>query len=73
MSRSFHDELKSSNVRTYCISPGSIQTEMGRRVQGQTFETFLEPDDIASYVGFIVGFDGNLISEEVRLNRIVVR
>ena len=70
LSRSLFNELKEHNVRTYCVSPGSIKTKMGRLSRDQDYETFLDPADVAKYVAFIVLFDGELISEEIRLNRI---
>ena len=33
-SRSLHSELKEYNVRTFCISPGSVKTEMGASLEG---------------------------------------
>ncbi len=73
LSRSLFHELKGQGVRVYCLSPGSIQTEMGRHVPGQRFETFLRPDEVARYLAFIITFDAELISEEVRLNRVIVQ
>lgn len=72
LSRTLQNELKSKNVRTYCISPGSIKTEMGRITKEQNFETFLDPIEIARYLVFVISFDSELISDEVRLNRINV-
>jgi short-subunit dehydrogenase len=73
MSRSLHDEFRSQNVKVISINPGSIRTEMGRQVPNQDFSTFLDPADVAEYVAFIISFDSNIISEEVRLNRLVIR
>jgi short-subunit dehydrogenase len=70
LSRSFHSELKSKNVRTFCVSPGSIKTEMGKISDEQDFETFLDPKEIAKYIIFAISFDNELISEEIKLNRI---
>jgi len=69
-SRALFSELKDDNVRVYSISPGSTQTKMGKLSKDQKFETFLEPKEIADYVVFVIGFDKQLISEEIRLNRI---
>jgi len=69
-SRALFSELKDNNVRVYSISPGSTQTKMGKLSKDQKFETFLEPKEIADYVVFVIGFDKQLISEEIRLNRI---
>jgi len=73
LSRSLHDELKEFNIKTYCVSPGSIQTEMGRDVVGQDFNTFIRPKEIAEYIVFVISQDGNMISEEIRLNRMIIR
>ena len=63
-------ELKEFGIRTYCISPGSTQTKMGKLSKEQKFETFLEPKEIAEYTAFVIKFNKQLISEEIRLNRI---
>jgi 3-oxoacyl-[acyl-carrier protein] reductase len=73
LSRALHDELKVHNVRTFCISPGSIKTPMGEQVRNQNYETFLEPKEVAEYVCFVISFDGGLISEEIRLNRTIIQ
>jgi NAD(P)-dependent dehydrogenase (short-subunit alcohol dehydrogenase family) len=73
LSRSLFQELKGQGVRVYCLAPGSIQAGMGRHTPGQRFETFLRPDEVARYLSFIITFDAELISEEVRLNRMVVQ
>jgi len=72
-SRALFSELKDNNVRVYSISPGSTQTKMGKLSKDQKFETFLEPKEIADYVTFVIGFDKQLISEEIRLNRIQIK
>lgn len=73
LSRALHDELKVHNVRTYCVSPGSIKTPMGKQVRNQNYETFLEPTEVAEYVCFVISFDGGLVSEEIRLNRTIIQ
>ena len=73
LSRSMFHELKNDNIRTYCISPGSIKTDMGKNVVGQKFDTFMEPDEIARFILEIIQYNGNMISEEVRLNRMFVQ
>ena len=73
LSRSLFQELKGRDVRVYCLSPGSIQTEMGRKVRGQIFETFIRPEEVARYLTFIISFDAEVISEELRLNRVVIQ
>ena len=73
LSRSLHNEGRDHGVRVFCISPGSIKTEMGRRVENQDFNTFLDPKEIAEYISFIISFDNELISEEVKINRLRVQ
>ena len=70
LSRSLHSELKEHNVRTFCVSPGSIKTPMGSSVIGQNYETFLNPDEIAEFIAYLISFDNEMVSEEIRLSRI---
>jgi len=72
-SRSIHDELKRYNVRPFCISPSSTQSKMGLATPNQDYNTFIDPSDIARYVVFVISFDGNLVSEELLLKRMVVK
>ena len=69
LSRSLHSELKEYNVRTFCVSPGSIKTPMGKSVTGQNYETFLNPSDIAELIVHLVSFDNEMISQEIQLSR----
>jgi NAD(P)-dependent dehydrogenase (short-subunit alcohol dehydrogenase family) len=73
LSRALFQELKDRGVRIYCLSPGSIQTDMGRKVRGQTFETFIRPEEVARYLSFVVSFDAEVVSDEVRLNRVTIQ
>lgn len=72
LSRALFSELKEDGIRTFCISPGSTQTRMGKISKEQNFKTFLNPKEIADYISFIISFDKELISEEIRLNRIKI-
>ena len=72
-SRALHAEFRGANVRTFCVSPGSIKTPMGRSAPGQDFETFLEPAEVAAFLSDLISSDGAMIAEEVRLNRMVLR
>lgn len=72
-SKSLHNELKEYNIRTFCISPGSVKTEMGKLGRGQIFETFIRPEEVAKYLTFIISFDKEMVSEEIRLNRMTVQ
>lgn len=72
-SRALHDELKAYNVRTFCVSPSGTKTEMGKQIKGQNFDTFIAPREIAEYIAFISSFDNEMVSEEIRLNRMVIQ
>jgi len=73
LSRALHAELKEHNVRVFCLSPSGTRTEMGRRIKGQDYDTFLDPAEVAEYAVFIASFDTELVSEEIRLNRMVIQ
>jgi 3-oxoacyl-[acyl-carrier protein] reductase len=73
LSRALYDEHREDNVRTFCFSPGSIKTEMGKKVKNQDFSTFIDPREIAKYIAFTIGFDGEMVSEEIRLNRVNIK
>jgi len=75
LSRSLYNELKEFNVRTFCISPGPIKTEMGKDIikkenPDEDYESFMNPTQIAEFITFVISFDNNLISPEIRLGRI---
>ena len=75
LSRSLHNELKEFNVRTFCISPGPIKTDMGKDIvkkenPNENYDTFMKPNEIAEFITFVISFDSNLISPEIRLGRI---
>ena len=74
LSRSLHNELKEFNVRTFCISPGPIKTNIGKDIikkenPNENYETFMNPNEIAEFITFAISFDNNLISPEIRLGR----
>jgi hypothetical protein len=54
------------------VSPSGAKTEMGKLIKNQNFDTFIDPKEIAEYVVFICSFDGEMISDEIRLNRMVI-
>ena len=70
LTRAIHDEYRTKNIRSFCFSPGSIQTEMGRKVKNQDFDTFIDPVEIAKHIVFSISFDGEMISNEIQLTRI---
>jgi len=73
LGRSLFHELKEHGTRVYSVSPGSTQTAMGATDTRQDFKTFIRPEEVAEYVEFIIKFNSEMISEEIRLNRILIR
>jgi NAD(P)-dependent dehydrogenase (short-subunit alcohol dehydrogenase family) len=69
LSRASNAEFKKHGVRVFCVSPGSVKTDMGRQVKSQDFDTFIEPEDIAEHVVFLLNFNGASIAEEVVIKR----
>ena len=75
LSRSLHSELKEHNVRTFCVSPGPIKTSMGHDIiknenPDEKFDSFMNPNDIAEFIAYLISFDNEMVSEEIRLSRI---
>ena len=68
-SRSLHSELKSKNIRTITISPGSVKTPMGKKVKNQKFEEFIDPVEISRILLTCLNLNKNMVIDEVRLNR----
>jgi 3-oxoacyl-[acyl-carrier protein] reductase len=75
LSRGLFNEFKTRGVRVISVSPGSVKTKMGRKVEklGQIYETFIKPSEVAEYVVYVSSLDDNLIIEEARLNRIEIQ
>lgn len=72
MTKGLHEELSPFNVRAYFVSPAGTKTKMGKRIKNQNYETFVCPDEIAQYISFIISFDGTMLSNEVKLNRMIL-
>jgi NAD(P)-dependent dehydrogenase (short-subunit alcohol dehydrogenase family) len=73
LSRAMHEEFKHANVRVYCFSPGSIRTKMASATTDQDYATFLDPAEIAEFIVDVASYDGPMMTEEIRLNRMVIR
>lgn len=73
LSRALHDEFKGRGVRVLSVSPGSVDTEMGRLATGQDFSTFIAPEDVATFAVDAMAYDGQMVVDEVRLNRMEIR
>ena len=73
MSRALHSELKEYNIRVLCVSPASTKTDMGKLSKDQDFNTFLDPKEVAEFIVFLIPFDSEMIVEETRLNRMILK
>lgn len=71
-SRALHKELKEHNIKTFCVSPGAVKTRMGKLIENQNFDTFIDPKELAEYITFVASFDQGMVSEEIKLNRVVI-
>jgi len=69
LSRSIHSELKSKNIRTITISPGSVKTPMGKKVKNQNFDEFIDPIEISKILVTCLSLDKNMVIDEIKLNR----
>jgi 3-oxoacyl-[acyl-carrier protein] reductase len=69
-SRSIQKELISYGIRTYCFSPGSIKTTMGKQIKGQNYSTFINPKEIAEIILTSIKLDKEMITPEIRLDRV---
>jgi short-subunit dehydrogenase len=73
LGRAMYAEWKDEGVRVFTVSPGSLKTEMGRDVVGQDYDTFIKPQELAHFVADIISYDNEMISEEIRVNRVIVQ
>ena len=71
-SRSLHDELKSSNIRVISVSPGTVDTNMAKKIKNQNRKTYIDPIDISKIIVHILSYDDNMTIEEIRLSRIKI-
>lgn len=74
LSRTLFAELKENNVRTFCVSPGSMKTRMAKEDQGllaeHDYNTFMEPTEVAEVIAKIISYDNEMVSQEISLSRL---
>ena len=71
-SRALHDEWKGYGVTVHCISPGTIDTPQAE-VLLQDKSTYISAEEFSELVYDVSRYNGNMIVEEVRAVRRVVR
>lgn len=69
LSRSINQELKNYNIKTFCFSPGGLQTEMGKQVSDVNYPRFIRPRELVSFVIHTIQYDENMMLDEIKINR----
>ena len=76
LSRTLFAELKNQNVRTFCVSPGSMKTRMAKEDEGllaeHDYNTFMEPNEVAEFIIKIISYNNEMISQEINLSRLTI-
>ena len=76
LSRTLFAELKDQNIRSFCISPGSMKTRMAKEDEGllaeHDYNTFMEPNEVAEFITKIISYDNEMISQEINLSRLQI-
>ena len=76
LSRTLFAELKNQNVRTFCVSPGSMKTRMAKEDEGllaeHDYNTFMDPNEVAEFIIKIISYDNEMISQEINLSRLII-
>ena len=74
LSRTLFTELKDNNVRTFCVSPGSMKTRMAKEDEGllaeHDYNTFMEPSEVAEFITKIISYNNEMVSQEISLSRL---
>ncbi|MDC0208117.1 SDR family oxidoreductase [Nitrosopumilus sp.] len=74
LSRTLFAELKDKNIRTFCVSPGSMKTRMAKEDEGllaeHDYNTFMDPNEVAEFITKIISYDNEMISQEINLTRL---
>ena len=73
MSKAFNTELQSHGVRSIFIAPGSMKTSMGRKVKNQDYNTFIDPNDVATMMKNLLNDKKSRVVEEIKIKRKVYR
>ena len=73
LTRSAFLEYRPKNIFITSVSPGSLQTSMGKKDIRQEFNSFINPKEVASFLVHSLSTGSSMIMEEVRLNRTIIR
>tara|TARA_B110000014_G_scaffold195841_1_gene144875 strand:+ start:4314 stop:5048 length:735 start_codon:yes stop_codon:yes gene_type:complete len=74
LSRTLFAELKNENIRTFCVSPGSMKTRMAKEDEGllaeHDYNTFMDPNEVAEFITKLISYNNEMISQEINLSRL---
>ena len=73
LSRSLSAELKEYGIKVLCVSPGSVDTKMGRVNKDQDFTTFINKKDLSKLILHILKYQNQILLEELRINRMEIK
>ena len=73
MSKAFNTELKAHGVKSIFIAPGSMKTQMGRKVKNQDFSTFIEPHEVAILMKNLLKNEKSIFIDEIKIKRAVYK
>jgi short-subunit dehydrogenase len=72
LSRALNDEWKADGITVHCVSPGTIDTKMAT-VLDQDSTTYINAKEFAQLVYDVGSYNGNMMVDEVRAVRRVIR
>ena len=70
ISRSLQQELKVDGIRTYCFSPGGMQTPMGKAINKEEYSKFISPKEFVDFIIHSIKYNSHMVSDEIKLNRL---
>jgi short-subunit dehydrogenase len=71
LSRAVHQELKYHNIKSFCFSPGGLQTNMGKNLSNSVeYPLFIEPNELVQYIVHTIKYDSHMVVDEVKINRV---
>lgn len=70
LSRSLQQELKVDGIRTYCFSPGGMQTPMGKAINEEEYSKFISPKEFVHFIIHSIKYNSHMVPDEIKLNRL---